>query len=736
MKHPAIISTERFLSIAFIICVAGSLLIYRQIDSQHVKSNLVTHSYILKVTLNEFLITLTEAETNQRGYLLTKDSDFLINYQGAIQKSRALLTILDSLTTDNPVQQDYLAKLRANLNNSRLALQASVMISDPGLSGDDVIPVILEDTRGRLDNLRATVYDMIREENRLLERRIEDRNGIMRMNPYISFVAFLFVMLLIVFVYLKLKKETVLRIGLETNSAELELKDQQQAKELFRLNELLVTQNSIFLQAEKIAMIGSYTWNLSSGEMHFSDNLFRLLGYEPQEFKPSVEEIFRLIHPSDKKDALSNRPVFLESMFRSEMPYRFITKEGVIKYFKLTGKRIYKPDFEILVGTFQDITKEIELRQNLKSKTEALLQVKYEKQSAEKFKALADSMPPIVWTADPNGHIDYFNQRWYNYIRTNTGHLSSDRLEDNIHPEDLAKYFDCWRQSLSTGQALQVEFRFKDHKNPGEFCWFLAKALAIHDQRGEIIKWHGTFTDINDLKLAELSIQKLARQKEDFLSIASHELKTPVTSLKGSIQLLDRIAEEEQLTGDLTTLIALSGRQVNKLARMVQDLLDVSKLDANKIELVKSSFILEEALKDSIEQVRLLSKRHIVRMKGPANWVVNANIERIEQVVTNILSNAIKYSPAESEIWIETSLDTDHVRVAVTDKGIGIPPEKIPFVFDRFFRVEETSDRFSGLGLGLYISSEIIARHGGKMGVISEQGKGSTFWFTLPVNIE
>ena len=202
MKHPSIISTDRFLLIAFILCITGSLLIYQQIDRQYTKSNLVTHSYIIKVTLNQFLLNLTEAETNQRGYLLTHDSDFLINYQRAIQKARFIVGILDSLTIDDPGQQESLFKLRQAFNNSMLTLQASMLLpamptaTMPGTNGqeeqdapgrpaaEDPSDGVIQHTKDILENLRNNAYAMLDAEDSLLRYRIIARDSLTKRNPY------------------------------------------------------------------------------------------------------------------------------------------------------------------------------------------------------------------------------------------------------------------------------------------------------------------------------------------------------------------------------------------------------------------------------------------------------------------------------------------------------------------------------------------------------------------------
>jgi two-component system CheB/CheR fusion protein len=247
-----------------------------------------------------------------------------------------------------------------------------------------------------------------------------------------------------------------------------------------------------------------------------------------------------------------------------------------------------------------------------------------------------------------------------------------------------------------------------------------------------VLAWHGTFTDVNDQKLAQLAIERLAKEKEDFIGIAGRELKTPVTILKGSIQLLEREAKGFELSPELSNLIRMAGRQAGRLSRMVSDLLDVARLDAERIRLPKSDFLLREVIEESIEQVNHPGRRETIRVTGWTDIPVHANKERIGQVVMNFLSNAIKYSNEGSEVTITVTREEGYVRLAVEDRGVGIPKERLAFVFDRTFRVDESEKTASGLGLGLYVSAEIIALHQGEIGVNSEPGQGSVFWFRLP----
>ena len=217
------------------------------------------------------------------------------------------------------------------------------------------------------------------------------------------------------------------------------------------------------------------------------------------------------------------------------------------------------------------------------------------------------------------------------------------------------------------------------------------------------------------------------------MSVASHELKTPMTTMKASIQILQRLIDTQAEEKVLKVFISKANEQINRLTSLINDLLDNAKIQANRVSLRISSFRIREVIEDSIMHS---PSSHEIRLRNIVDDVIEGDKVRIGQVLTNFLTNAIKYSPAAKEVIIDTQKEGDSLMVCVTDFGIGIPKEKISMVFDRFFRVEDTSSEFSGLGLGLYISAEIIKRHNGKIGVNSEQGKGSTFWFKIPLKFK
>ena len=236
--------------------------------------------------------------------------------------------------------------------------------------------------------------------------------------------------------------------------------------------------------------------------------------------------------------------------------------------------------------------------------------------------------------------------------------------------------------------------------------------------------------------LEEIEFRKEAeRKKDEFISIASHELKTPMTSIKGYIQLLERSLDKEDLE---TTRVRLHKvqNQVEKLNLLVADLLDISKIESGKLKFNKKYFSFDKILDHIVEIMEQANPQVKFIKKGQINTEIFGDEMRIEQVIINFITNAIKYAPDSDEVHFTSELRGDEIYFSVRDFGIGMAKEHQQQIFDKFYRVEETSERFQGLGIGLYICQEIIERHEGKIGVNSEPDKGSEFYFTIPLHPE
>lgn len=225
----------------------------------------------------------------------------------------------------------------------------------------------------------------------------------------------------------------------------------------------------------------------------------------------------------------------------------------------------------------------------------------------------------------------------------------------------------------------------------------------------------------------------IEQQKDDFISIASHELKTPVTSMKAYAQLLQK---HPLITNDKKASFMLEKMdiQMNRLMELVASFMNVYKMRSGKLRLKKQRFQLEELIAEVVGNFQYTISSHIVERTDDLKIKVYADKARIHQVLVNLISNAIKYSPDADKVIISQEQDSDKVTVSIQDFGMGIPKEEQSKIYERFFRAKGKKEgNIPGLGLGLFISSEIVKQHGGDLWVKSKEGKGSTFYFTLPL---
>jgi PAS domain S-box-containing protein len=292
-----------------------------------------------------------------------------------------------------------------------------------------------------------------------------------------------------------------------------------------------------------------------------------------------------------------------------------------------------------------------------------------------------------------------------------------------IHPDDLeirAKAFNHATKNKDNKLLYEVRVIWPDQS----IHWIRAHGKLFYDENGKPVRMLGTVLDITQVK-------RLERQKDDFISIASHELKTPITSLKASLQLLDRM-KDNPVPAVFPKLIDQSTRSMQKISALVDKLLSVGRANDPQLKLNKTTFLLADLLKNCCNHIRINNK-YSLNTKGDLSIKVNADEHAIDQVVVNLVNNAVKYAPESFEIDMIIEKVDNMAKVSIKDYGAGIPAAKQPHLFDRYYQADATGFQNSGLGLGLYISAEIVRRHQGTVGVVSEVGQGSTFWFTLPL---
>jgi two-component system CheB/CheR fusion protein len=342
--------------------------------------------------------------------------------------------------------------------------------------------------------------------------------------------------------------------------------------------------------------------------------------------------------------------------------------------------------------------------------------------SENRFRIMMETISQIAWTNTVDGQVTFYNKRWYDYTGLDPNETNKGGLETAIHPEDLEDVLDHYRSIRQTVKGGELQIRVK--RADGVYLWQLVRLMPVSNEHGEVQLWVGTATDIQALKL-------LQQQKDDFISIASHELKTPITSLKASLQLLEK-NKDAHSSAMFSKLLEMANKSLEKVNVLINDLLNASKVNEGQLHLKKKQYLLSTSMDDCCDHVRF-EGTFTIKTEYIDHVEVFADEGRIDQVIVNFVNNAMKYAADSKEIVIRLERADNMAKVFIIDKGPGISAEKLPHLFERYYQVDSSGIQYSGLGLGLYICSEIIKKHQGQIGVESEVGKGSIFWFTLPL---
>ncbi|WP_437918512.1 chemotaxis protein CheB [Sphingobacterium sp. LRF_L2] len=497
---------------------------------------------------------------------------------------------------------------------------------------------------------------------------------------------------------------------------------------------------SLTKSEERFKMVSQATndtiwdWDLVNNSIWRSPNFGTMFGYEMTSETNTVAFWFDKIHPDDRSivqrsvyDAINEQKTTWSSEYRfakADGSYAEILDRGSIQHDK--HGVAYR-----MVGSVVDVTNVKEAERKKQELQDFIL-----RQQKEFYKLFANAPAIISMRRGRELTYEYTNTAFKSfYAEADLVGLTSEEahkicVDKRLYQSDK----DILDQGISfSGKAFKVA-KFDMHGNEVGQAWIDYLFTPIFDQEEKIdgIAFFGF--EVTELVKSQLATRELMNRKDEFMSIASHELKTPITSLKGMLQIGLKFVGQEKPTHMIKDFLTKSLKQTDKLTFLVNDLLDVTKIHSGKMQLNYIEFDLKELVKDVINDVVNEDIPHDILLNSVDHLRISADRNRIEQVLINFLSNAIKYSPSAHKIIVEVNEQIgEGVRVAVKDFGIGISNDKKELVFDRFFRVEE-SIKYSGLGLGLFISKDIIERHHGYIGVDSVEGEGSTFWFVIPLD--
>ena len=397
-------------------------------------------------------------------------------------------------------------------------------------------------------------------------------------------------------------------------------------------------------------------------------------------------------------------------------------KRGIVR---LSSAPIKNKENEVIAAVVvsQDVSEEFRVQRALK-------------ESEQKFKTIANAMPQMIFSTLPDGFHDYFNDQWYEFTGVPFGSTDGEGWLGIFHPDDQVRTTEVWENSLATGADYEIEYRLR-HRT-GTYRWVLGRALPIKNDSGKIIRWMGTCTDIHHIRETESKLKAAVSARDEFLSIASHELKTPLTALRLNTQVIIRQIGKKDPSAFAPEKIANYAdqtlRQADRLNRLVDDMLDIARLQTGKLAIQLSNEDLVEIIRDvkfrMNDQFKNITGSELA-IEAPASLKGVWDRLRLEQVITNLLTNALRYGNAQP-VKVRLSEDGDNAHLEVIDRGIGIKPEQREKIFERFERADVSANDVSGLGLGLYIAKEIITSQRGKIWVESNAAGGSTFHVKIP----
>lgn len=429
---------------------------------------------------------------------------------------------------------------------------------------------------------------------------------------------------------------------------------------------------------------------------------------------------FNAVHPADRKT--SARTFRKASSRRKKFAFDFRVRraDGQYRWAIDAGRPRFGIDgeFQGYIGSVIDVHKRKQAEETLR-------------ESEERFHTLADNMSQFAWMADPGGRIFWFNQRWREYTGTDMEDMKGWGWTKALHPDHVDRVVERIR-SRDTPEPWEDLFPLRNKE--GTYRWFLSRALPIRDQKGQVIRWLGTNTDINEQRTAEEALKEADRRKNEFLATLAHELRNPLAPLRNGLEIIHLASDDPASVEKARRMME---RQFEHMVRLIDDLLDLSRISRGKITLHRKRIQVATAVQQAVETSRPVidELEHKLTVSLPAEPVcVNADPTRLSQVFSNLLNNAAKFTDPGGSVWLTVERRNGEVVVSVRDNGIGIPPPVLPRVFDMFTQADPTLERtHGGLGIGLSLVKGLVEMHGGSVEARSDGvNLGSEFIVRLP----
>jgi PAS domain S-box-containing protein len=441
-------------------------------------------------------------------------------------------------------------------------------------------------------------------------------------------------------------------------------------------------------------------------------------------------------HPRCAKTAI----IFVSAVHISDVDFLKGYETGAVDYLSVpVVPQVLRAKIRVLADLHR-ATKELtklntELERRVNERSDELRASTHRLRASEaRFRSLAERMPHLVWESDADANAMYLSPRWYEYTgRSLDSSLGQEWLQ-SLHSDDRERVLDLWRQTFDSTSTSSIEYEMRLRRGDGVYRWFTINGEGVRGDDGAIEKWVGTATDIDERRRAEESLREADRRKDEFLAMLAHELRNPLAPIRNAVKLLRDAGQTDPVREWSRDVIE---RQVDQLTRLVDDLLDVSRITRGKIQLQVETLDLATVVSGAVEtsRPRIDARKHQLEVRLPGEPVrVVGDLVRLTQVVSNLLNNAAKFQDEGGFVSVRAEREDDDAVIRVRDQGTGIAPEMLGEVFELFAQAERTMDRAEGgLGIGLSLVKSLVEMHGGSVSVHSAgRGRGAEFTVRLP----
>lgn len=714
----------------FVILFIGAIS-FKHINNISDSSKLLMHTYEVNLELEHLFSYIKDSENSMRGYLISKDTLYLEPYRTATKNVNTTFLSLKTLTADNPKQQENLQRLFKTVNkryeymktyseqNRRVDITRSINFKKN-----------FRESSKLLVDIREQLNEMVNLEESELKKRNSEYNNQIYLTPILTLGILLITLILLIFAYHQTTKDV---------------------EKLQAANTKLKKSQFLSYQAEILSEFGTWEWNLTTNVIKYSDNLYRILGTEPQSFEAGQENFMKFIHPEDKQVV---KEVFEKILTEESLPYsyfRIYRKDGKVRYLRSIGK-LYIDDLgnKTVLGVTVDITDEHNKNELLKSSNEDLIKVNKELKIFDESSRQAEILGAYgSWVLSYDTFQFIYSDNKFRLLgcEPQSFNPTIEKLLEFVHPDDKHIVIEAKKNALKTKEIPTIDYRII--RSDGQIRHFKTIAKSFKDLSGTE-SMIGTTQDVTDdfnkseqLKERNKELEQNIKELNEFNHVASHDLQEPLRKIQTFISRIND-KEKENLSEFGIEYLNRIERASSRMRVLINDLLQYSR--TNRTEKIFEETNLNEQLKNSLLELsqNIEDKKAIINHSNLPT--IDAVSFQMQQLFTNLLSNSLKYAKegvapvidisctettAKAESKLKDKSSKKYYKIEFTDNGIGFDQENAEKIFLLFNRLHGKTE-YHGTGVGLAICKKIIETHDGEIFATSKPNVGTTFTFYLP----